>query len=127
MKIKSGKMLPKTADEIHNGGVYVQHVRCGKSNCKCATGERHIAFYFFTRRAGKLVKIYIRKEEFAAFAEIVNQATAERTKNRKLRRESNAILKRLRESVRDFEQIKKLYQENYNNEQKLRLRKKTAV
>ncbi len=44
MKTKSEKMLPKTADEITNGGVYVQAVRCGKASCKCVRGETHTGF-----------------------------------------------------------------------------------
>jgi hypothetical protein len=117
MKTKSGKVLPKTVIEIQNGGIYIQRVRCGKSNCNCARGETHTAFYFFARRNGKLVKTYIRKADVESFSEIVNQATAQRTHKRRSVKQSNELLKHLRESVREYEQITKLHKQNYNYEQ----------
>ena len=117
MQTKCEKMLPKTAGEITNGGIYIQRVRCGKSNCKCARGETHTAFYFFARRNGKLVKTYIRKADVESFSEIVNQATAQRTQKRRSEKQSNELLKHLRESVREYEQITKLHKQNYNYEQ----------
>ena len=93
MKTKSAKVLPKTAGEIANGGVYVQRVRCGKANCKCAgKGERHTAFYFFTRRNNKLFKLYVRKAEIARFSNIVDQATFERSQNRETVKTSTEVL-----------------------------------
>jgi len=117
MRTKTAKLLPKTAGEITNGGVYSQRVRCGKSNCKCARGEIHTAFYFFARRNGKLVKTYIRKADVESFSEIVNQATAQRTHKRRSAKQSNELIKHLRESVREYEQITKLHKQNYNYEQ----------
>ncbi len=117
MKTKFAKTLPKTADEIINGGVYSQRVRCGKKNCKCARGETHTAFYFFTSRNGKLVKFYVRKSDVEAFSEIVNQASVERAQRRQSVETSGALLKRLRESSREYEQMTKLYKEQYFNEQ----------
>ncbi len=109
MKTKTAKVLPKTADEIENGGLYSQRVRCGKRNCKCARGETHTAFYFFTRRNRKLVKTYIRKSEMKAFSEMVDLANVERTQKRMFMKESSELLKQLRESVREYEQMTKLY------------------
>ncbi len=109
MQTKTRKMLPKTADEIENGGLYSQRVRCGKRNCKCARGETHTAFYFFTRRNRKLVKTYIRKSEMKAFSEMVDLANVERTQKRMFMKESSELLKQLRESVREYEQMTKLY------------------
>ncbi len=117
MKTKTAKVLPKTADEIENGGLYSQRVRCGKQTCKCARGETHSAFYFFTRRNGKFVKIYIRKPDVESFTKIANQATAQRKQKRRSVKQSNELLKHLRESVREYEQITKLHKQNYNYEQ----------
>jgi hypothetical protein len=116
MKTKPVKVLPKTVSEIQNGGLYSQQVRCGKTNCKCARGETHTAFYFFTRRNGKLVKFYVRKSDVEAFSVIVNQASAERAQRRQSVQTSGALLKRLRESSREYEQMTKLYKQNYNYE-----------
>ncbi len=116
MQTKSEKVLPKTADEITNGGLYSQRVRCGKKNCKCARGETHSAYYFFTRRNGKLVKIYVRKADVEAFSELINLAMVERAQRRQSSQSSRALLKRLRESVREFELKTKLYKQNYKYE-----------
>ena len=97
MRIKSAKVLPKTAGEIQNGGVYVQRVRCGKANCKCAgKGERHTAFYFFTRRQGKLVKLYVRKAQVENFAGMVAQANGERQRRRQTIKASADLLREFR-------------------------------
>ncbi|MBA3632036.1 MAG: hypothetical protein H0W58_04370 [Acidobacteria bacterium] len=116
MKTKTAKVLPKTTQDIQNGGLYLQRVRCGKANCKCARGEVHSAYYFFTRRNGKLIKQYVRKAEVEAFSEIVNQSKALKAQKRTSAKQSNELLKRLRVSVREYEQITKLYKEIYNNE-----------
>ncbi len=117
MKTKTRKVLPKTTDEITNGGLYLQRVRCGKQNCKCARGEMHPAYYFFTRRNGKLVKFYVRKADVEAFSEMVNLASVERAQRRQSAQSSGALLKRLRESVREYELMTKLHKQNYKYEQ----------
>ncbi len=99
MKTKTVKVLPKTAAEIENGGLYSQRVRCGKANCKCARGETHTAFYFFTRRGGKLVKLYVRHTEVDAFSKIVKQAAFERRQNRQAVKTSTELLKQFRVSL----------------------------
>lgn len=116
MKTKTAKVLPKTGDEIQNGGVYVQRVRCGKSNCKCARGETHSAYYFFTRRNGKLIKTYVRKADVEAFTEIANQASFNRMQKRQSVIETNKLLRQLRESIRDYETMTKLHKKIYNYE-----------
>ena len=109
VKTKSVKVLPKTAGEITNGGVYAQAVRCGKNNCKCSRGELHTAHYFFTRHNGSLIKLYVRKAEVAAFTALVNQATLERQQQRRSTNKSNRLLRQLRDTARQYEQLKKQY------------------
>lgn len=99
MKTKTQKMLPKTTAEIQNGGVYSQRVRCGKANCKCACGETHIAYYFFTRRDGKLTKTYVRKAELKEFSRLVRQASGERKYRRQNTRTDSDVLKQLRQAL----------------------------
>ncbi|MGI8493818.1 MAG: DUF6788 family protein [Pyrinomonadaceae bacterium] len=113
MKTIIGKMLPKTTTEIANGGLYLQRVRCGKLNCRCARGDAHSAYYFFTRRNGKLVKIYVRKADVKEFSELVNLASAERAERRQSAQSSNDLLRRLRLVSREYETMLKLYKENY--------------
>ena len=109
MKTKNRKVLPKTIGEIANGGLYLQRVRCGKQNCKCARGETHPAYYFFTRRAGKFVKIYVRRSEFNEFAHLVVQAATKKKERRQTAKVSLDLLKTLRRDLREREaQIKSL-------------------
>lgn len=60
-KIKTADLLGK----ISAGTVHRQLKKCGKSNCKCARGERHLSFYHFVRVDGKLKVRYLRKSEVA--------------------------------------------------------------
>jgi hypothetical protein len=101
MQTKTAKVLPKTAGEIENGGVYSQAVRCGKKNCKCVRGETHTAFYFFTRRNRRLVKIYIRKAEFSEFSHLAVTAATLRNSRRQTTKADLDLLKQLRQSLRE--------------------------
>ena len=109
MKTKTQKVLPKTASEITNGGVYIQRVQCGKSNCKCARGESHTAFYFFTRRGGKLIKFYIRRAEVEAFSLKVEREAIERRHKQQAVKVSADLLSKFRADLsRNVELIKNL-------------------
>lgn len=108
MKTKTRKMLPKTEIEIFNGGLYLQRVRCGKQNCRCARGEPHLAYYFFTRRDGKLVKTYVRQAELKQFAKIADEAKFWRLFKRKSNKDIAQALKKthsdLRETAKQIEE-----------------------
>ncbi len=57
MKTKNAKVLPK----ILRGSVHREFKKCGKSNCKCALGALHGAYYYhFVRVDGKLKKRYLK-------------------------------------------------------------------
>lgn len=111
MKTKTLKMLPKTPAEITNGGIYSQRVRCGKSNCKCANGETHLAYYFFTRRNGKLTKIYVSKGQVKAFTEIADKSAFERQERRRTAKISDALLKSFRNTIEENQAIIKTLKE----------------
>lgn len=97
---KSEKMLPKMAEQIKNGGVYEQQVRCGKPNCRCSRGVLHIGHYLFTRHNGKLIKRYIRKADLAVFSSLVSEAREGRRKRRQILRENLELLKGFRLELR---------------------------
>jgi hypothetical protein len=40
-------------------------VRCGKSNCRCARGDRHIAHYHVTYCDGARSRKYVRRDQLA--------------------------------------------------------------
>jgi hypothetical protein len=101
MKTKTRKMLPKRARALRNGGIYRQHVRCGKQNCRCARALLHTAYYFFTRKNGKLVKFYIRRTELAGFTALVNQAKEERKARRRMKKSNQQSLKQARRELHE--------------------------
>jgi hypothetical protein len=101
MKTKTQKVLPK----IMSGTVHKQFIRCGKSNCKCTRGEKHTAFYFFTRINGKLTKTHVRKHELEEFNEIVNKAKGERFERRRIKREAKKLISELRSNLREKQAI----------------------
>jgi intergrase/recombinase len=43
------------------GSVVSYQMKCGKKNCKCAQGERHICFYLSYKKQGKTVNSYVPK------------------------------------------------------------------
>ena len=94
-------MLPKTVNEILNGGIYQQRIRCGKANCHCASGERHLGYYFFTRINGKLRKKYIRKKELENFSKLTDQASLNRKRYRQTARATAELSKKLSSILRN--------------------------
>ncbi len=96
MKSKVSKTLPQTHHLISNGGLYLQRRKCGKKNCKCARGESHSGYYFFTRIKGKLIKQYVRKSEVESFSKIVEQSVFERRQKSQSVKTSTELLKEFR-------------------------------
>jgi len=43
------------------GSVVGYQMKCGKKNCKCAQGERHLCFYLSYKKQGKTVNSYLPK------------------------------------------------------------------
>lgn len=110
-KPKNAKSLPKTASQIYNGGVYPQQVKCGKPNCKCARGELHTAYYFFTRDRGKLTKTYVRKAEVEEFSRLVKESADQRRQRREQANHIQDVLKRSRESTKRTDAVLKIFKE----------------
>jgi len=95
----------KTADllgKISVGTVHRQFKKCGKPNCKCVRGERHLSFYHFVRVDGKFKAHYLRKSEVAE----VRHACLIRQKDRKtMRMFSRMSWKRFREFRNDLREL----------------------
>jgi hypothetical protein len=72
------KTLPKIWQEIHNGGVYRQLVRCGKRTCRCYRGHPHEAYYLIQRCGwgGAQEKTYIPKKEVERVRDLVDKSRA---------------------------------------------------
>jgi hypothetical protein len=46
-------------DPLMRGSLSVRHVTCGKRNCRCAKGEKHLALYLTYSKDGKTHQVYI--------------------------------------------------------------------
>lgn len=53
----------ESAIKMLTGFVAQVRIRCGKSNCKCARGHRHTAFYHVTYSEGVRQRQYIKRAE----------------------------------------------------------------
>ena len=111
---------PKTLPKIYLGGacgtIHVQQVRCGKSNCKCARGEKHLGYYYFVRISGVLTKTYIRKVDLAEFKKIVEEARSYHEEERRKDREVNNLIKRMNQLMRERDKQIKILKENFTQE-----------
>jgi hypothetical protein len=83
------KMLP--------GHVARVRVRCGKSNCRCADGERHVAYYHVWHFGGQRRREYIRFGDVAETKAACAARRRVRAVSRAGRAEWRTILNRLRE------------------------------
>ena len=102
MKRKSARMLPKTFEEVENGGLYQQSIRCGKSNCRCASGDLHQGYFYFIRRIdGRLRKTYVPKSQAENIATLIREARNERAAERSTRISDRALLAELRARFRE--------------------------
>ena len=78
-------MLPKTAEDITNGGLYLQSVRCGKPNCICVAGYLHEGYYYFIRRVdGRLRKSYVPKRLVDELRNLVDESRLARELERRM-------------------------------------------
>ncbi len=114
MKTKTSEMLPQNLDSIANGGLYLQFRKCGKKSCRCLKGQMHSGYYFLTRRNGKQIKRYVRKAEVEQFRLLVEQASRERHKRRRILKSNLELLKEFRQTLREKDLIIKNIKGAYN-------------
>lgn len=87
------------AAEITNGGLYEQSVRCGKSNCHCASGDLHNGYYYlFFRQAGRLKKVYVQKDH-------VEQVRSQIKAARSIRSSAKAAHSRAMQAIRECRDV----------------------
>lgn len=85
------KMLP--------GSVAKVRVRCGKPNCRCSRGARHLAYYHVTYSRGFRFRKYVRRDQLA---EVLAACEAHRQLQAQLRAgraEYKRTLARMREVI----------------------------
>ncbi|RLA57222.1 MAG: hypothetical protein DRR04_13265 [Gammaproteobacteria bacterium] len=77
--------------------------KCGKPNCRCATGERHPAKYLSIKEGGKTRMVYV-----PAAAEVM---VAEETKRyRGLRQERATLVKLAQRSLELIDELQKVFE-----------------
>jgi hypothetical protein len=55
--MKNRKCFPKmSAGKMLNGSVHPLYKRCGKANCKCASGHLHGPYYYRYQRVGERIE-----------------------------------------------------------------------
>ena len=96
MKPKTEKTLPKIFVMYSNGGIYLQRVRCGKKNCKCSRGIKHITYYYMWREGGRQRKAYIRKSDLEEIRAEVDRNTYWRNRVREKLKTGKKVIKELR-------------------------------
>lgn len=119
MRKKVEILLPKTPDEIANGGVYRQLVRCGKNSCRCRRAEeRHVAFYLIFRVGGKQRKKYIPRAAVPSVVAMVKAARVHRNEFRRLRTEALCTFRSIKSFVVSIEDAAKARGEEGENDEK---------
>ncbi|MFN7931084.1 MAG: DUF6788 family protein [Blastocatellia bacterium] len=85
------------------GAVVAQWVRCGHSNCKCASGERHGPyFYHFWWEEGHRRKAYVRLADVEALQTACEAYRTEQRENRQIMQESAAEWRRLKALLKEL-------------------------
>ncbi len=87
-------------NDLLNGHVQKRRVRCGKSNCKCAKGELHIAYYHVWHEGGKRFQRYIKKSHLEAVRKACQENRTFQTQLLAGRAEYKQMLARARELFR---------------------------
>lgn len=94
METKNAKPLPKTLP----GYVCQQWKRCGKQNCRCASGKLHGPyFYRFGWRNGRQFKQYVRLTDVDAVRKACQGYREQRLELRKEREHVRTLIASLRE------------------------------
>jgi hypothetical protein len=82
------------------GFIATVRIRCGKSNCHCAQGERHVAHYHVTYLAGVRVRKYVRRDGVEAMRAACEAHRVLQAQLRAGRAEYKRTLAKMRELIR---------------------------
>ena len=88
------KMLPGFVSQVR--------LRCGKTNCRCARGDHHIAHYHVTYNCGLRFRKYVRRDQLAEVREACKAYRELQTQLRAGRAEYRRTLAKMRELIRCF-------------------------
>ena len=60
LRSRIAKMVHSAA--VLRGSITIRKITCGKPNCRCATGKKHLAMYITSRKDGKMRQRFVPKE-----------------------------------------------------------------
>ena len=89
-------------NDLLNGHIQKRRVRCGKPNCKCASGEPHTAFYHVWHCGRRRYQKYVRKSEVQTLRQRCEQYRQLQIGIRAGRVEYKQLLARARELFRSL-------------------------
>ena len=90
------------------GEVCEQYVRCGKENCKCASGELHGPYYYRVyRENGTVHKVYVRRRELAGVRASVREYHRLEALLKEMRRRRVSLTRSIRAACRIASSIMK--------------------
>jgi len=98
------KISPKLAPKIEplRGYLMAQFKRCGRVNCKCASGSQHGPYFYLTRMIGGVRrKRYVRKDQVAVMMVRTEAHRRQMAQYRAERRKSEEILSQFRQESRE--------------------------
>ena len=72
-------------------------VRCGKKNCRCASGQKHVAHFLYLARGGPLRRIWIPKTDLTRLTERSGRYRRFRTARAQLNKTFHQLLTHLDE------------------------------
>ena len=95
----------KTAKTLYKTPALVRHrVRCGRSNCRCATGEGHGPYHFLLWREGRVQRRrYVRGADVAAVRRVIDRRRRDDREARLAAALAGADLRRLRAWLKELE------------------------
>ena len=89
-----------SAIKMLSGFIARVKIRCGKSNCRCSRGVRHLAYYHVTYSSGARLRRYVRQEQVSELREACKAHRELQAQLRSGRAEYKNTLARARELVR---------------------------
>ncbi|MCA1626350.1 MAG: hypothetical protein LC742_00050 [Acidobacteria bacterium] len=100
-KTKSVNPATKISD-LQPGHIQQRRVRCGKSNCRCASGELHTAYYHVWHDDGRRFQRYVRRSQLDSLHAACQAHRALQAQLRAGRAEYQRTLARARELFHVF-------------------------
>jgi hypothetical protein len=88
------------------GFIEARYVKCGRSNCHCATSKGHGPYhYLIYKRGGRKFKRYIKRDELPVIAACIEERRQRTKKLIEFNREAKLRWKTWKARLREFRQL----------------------